>query len=216
MNEGARWMVALMFIGAIAVGCGDDDDSGNSNLARFQLSQGLGFLGASSAGAPDLSRANGRPDFTKIEGSLTREQVIVQNWGAQFAIAGQKSFAPLLISEQFPLGGAAFGRGYDPAEIAGDDALAGSIELRYGRPLNNLVIRSYQVYAFYDIGMIWNVDAENATPGSQSLASVGVGFRLALQRDISASLEIAKPLTRLVAAENGKPVRVFVSIAAPF
>jgi hemolysin activation/secretion protein len=64
--------------------------------------------------------------------------------------------------------------------------------------------------------MIWNVDAENATPGSQSLASVGVGLRLALQRDISASLEITKPLTRLVATENGKPVRVFVSISAPF
>jgi len=193
-----------------------NDDAGNSNLARFQLSQGLGFLGASSAGAPDLSRSNGRADFTKLEGSLTREQIIVQNWGAQFAVAGQKSFEPLLIAEQFPLGGASFGRGYDPAEIAGDDALAGSVELRYGRPLANPVIRSYQFYGFYDIGMIWNVDAENLTPGRQSLASVGVGLRLALERNISASLEIAKPLTRLVAAENGKPVRVFVSVAAPF
>lgn len=193
-----------------------NDAAGNSNLAAFQFSQGLGFLGASRAGSSDLSRSNGRSDFTKFEGRLTREQVLAAHWGAQFAVAGQKSLQPLLISEQFALGGATFGRGYDPAEIAGDDALAGSVELRYGRLLTNLIVRSYQLYGFYDIGRIWNIDPESTTPRSQSLASLGAGLRLALQHHINASIEIAKPLTRIVAAENGKPLRVFITLSAAF
>ncbi len=193
-----------------------NDAAGNVNLAELDLSQGLGFLGASKGGDAGLSRANGRADFTKIAGSLSRQQILTQYWGAQLAMGAQKSADPLLISEQFALGGMAFGRGYDPAEIAGDDAVAGSFELRYGRPVKNPVIRSYQLYGFYDIGMIWNIDAENIVPQRQSLASLGFGLRLALQRNIAASIEITKPLTRRVAADHGKPLRVFLNLAAPF
>ncbi|WFU43469.1 hypothetical protein QA640_14065 [Bradyrhizobium sp. CB82] len=42
----------------------------------------------------------------------------------------------LFTSQQFHLGGAAFGRGYGDAEIAGDNGLAGSFELRFDQTFN--------------------------------------------------------------------------------
>jgi hemolysin activation/secretion protein len=50
----------------------------------------------------------------------------------------------------------------------------------------------------------------------QSLASAGGGFRFFLPRDLVAALEIARPLTRIVAAEGNKPVRVLVNLSASF
>ena len=40
------------------------------------------------------------------------------------------------LSQQFYLGGAAFGRGYGAAEISGDNGIAGSLELRFDQKLN--------------------------------------------------------------------------------
>ena len=50
----------------------------------------------------------------------------------------------------------------------------------------------------------------------QSLASAGGGFRLFLPRDVVATLEIARPLTRIVAADGDKPVRMLASLSASF
>jgi hemolysin activation/secretion protein len=191
------------------------NDGSNANLAYIEASQGLSALGASRAGAANLSRSNGRADFSKVVASLTRQQTLSDHWGLQMALGGQKAAQPLLLPEQFALGGARFGRAYDPAEITGDDAVAGSLELRYGRFVESRFLRSYQLYAFYDVGAVWNQDVSDGTQ-RQSLASAGAGIRLALPQDFAASLEIAKALTRRVAAEGDKPVRVFVSVSASF
>jgi hemolysin activation/secretion protein len=37
----------------------------------------------------------------------------------------------LFTSQQFDLGGAAFGRGYGSAELSGDNGVAGSLERRF-------------------------------------------------------------------------------------
>ena len=191
------------------------NDGDNANLATLEASQGLHALGASQAGDTNLSRANGRPDFTKFAASLTRQQRLVGPFDVQLAVAGQKAVQPLLLPEQFPLGGARFGRAYDPAEIVGDDAAAGSIELRYNGTVDNRLLRSYQLYTFSDFGTVWNMGVNDGTQ-RQSLASVGGGIRVGLPRNIAASLELDKALTRQVAAEGGKPVRVFVTLAVPF
>ena len=43
---------------------------------------------------------------------------------------------PMYLSQQFYLGGLAFGRGYGAAEIGGDNGVAGSLELRFDQKLN--------------------------------------------------------------------------------
>lgn len=191
------------------------DALGGVNEAYGEASQGLAILGASRTDSAMLSRSNGHADFTKIAVTATRQQALGGDWSAQLGLAGQKATVPLLVSEQFPLGGARFGRAYDPAEIAGDDGIAGSLELRYGRSPQQPWLRAYQIYAFYDLGAVWNMGVSDATR-RQSLASAGGGFRLFLPHDVVGALEIARPLTRIVAAEGDKPVRVFVSLSASF
>ncbi len=192
-----------------------DDGWDGSNSLSVEASQGLDALGASQAGGSELSRPNGRPDFTKFTGTAIRQQHLFGGFYLRLSAAGQKAAEPLLVSEQFALGGAQFGRAYDPGEIAGDDGAAGSAELRYVGLVGNSAFRSYEVYTFYDLGTVWNMGVTDGTQ-RQSLASAGVGLRVALQRGLSASLEVADPLTRTVAAESGKPVRVFASISLGF
>src|SRR5258708_10454290 len=91
-----------------------DDGWGGSNSRSVEASQGLDALGSSRSGASDLSRPNGRPDFTKVTGMAIRQQHLIGSWYLRFAAAGQKSAQPLLVSEQFALGGTQFGRAYDP------------------------------------------------------------------------------------------------------
>jgi len=193
----------------------NSDDFGGLTALSGEASQGFTILGASRADTAELSRSNGHSDFTKFVASATRQQTIAGDWSALIGLSGQKATVPLLVSEQFPLGGARFGRAYDPAEIAGDDGLAGSLELRFGRSPQQPWLRSYQIYGFYDLGAVWNMGVSDATR-HQSLASAGGGFRLFLPHDVVATLEIARPLTRIVAAEGGKPVRVLASLSASF
>ena len=192
-----------------------NDAWGGTNSAFLEASQGFNGLGASRAGGADLSRPNGRPDFTKVTGTVVRQQHLYQDWYLHVAASGQVTAEPLLVSEQFALGGTQFGRAYDPGEIVGDDGVAGSAELRYDGTIQNSFIRSYEIYGFYDLGVVWNMNG-SAAAARQSLASTGVGVRLALQHNLNFSLEIADPLTRIVAAEGGKPLRVFASISTGF
>ena len=191
------------------------DEWGGSNKVFAQLSQGLHVLGASSLASANLSTPNGHAAFTKVAGSVTREQPIIGGFGILFDLAGQKAWQPLLLSEQFSLGGTRFGRGYDPAQVVGDDALAGLVELRYDHGLGDGFLHSFQVYAFYDVGTVWNISANNPQR-SASLASAGGGVRFALAERFSLSLELAKPLTRPLVPDRDKPVRVFARLSKSF
>lgn len=189
------------------------DGIGGFNLLSAQASRGLNILNASHTGAANLSRSDGTNDFTKVNVDLTRQQRLGRDLGIRLSAQGQKSASPLLSSEEFGLGGTRFGRAYDPSEITGEDGVAFSAELQYGRVLDNIVLRSFQIYAFYDIGAVWNDDSDR-----DSLASAGGGIRVNLPAGISASLEVAKPLTRTVAAQgdNSKDPRIFFSIIGVF
>src|SRR5207253_2020427 len=106
--------------------------------------QGLPILHASRDGSPELSRAAGRSDFTKLNLDLSRLQQIQGNWSVLVAAALQYAFDPLLVAEQYGLGGTLYDRAFDPSEMLGDRALAGKIELRYGDSTDLAYLRNYQ------------------------------------------------------------------------
>jgi len=190
-----------------------------TNEATFVVSQGLPFLGASRNGSLELSRAAGRSDFTKLNLDLSRTQQIDDNWSVLVAAAGQYAFQPLLVAEQFGLGGTAWDRAYDPAEMLGDSALAGKIELRYSDAPGFDYLRNYQLFTYFDAGGVWT---RSAPPGSrpfQGGESAGVGARFELVQNLTGSLEGAVPIGRRVAAfapHGGRAPRVFFSLTARF
>ena len=205
-----------------AIGAGGrytlNDAWDGQNQIAIGVVQGLPIFRASDRGDDQLSRPRGHGDFTKGTIDLTRQQIIDGPWSAMASMIGQKAASTLLSSEEFAVGGARFGRGYDPSEITGSNGAAGSLELRYDGRIPGLgPDLTYQLYAFGDFGVVWTGDAAGGVE-KDSLASTGLGVRLGIGGRYSTEIEVAKPLTRGVASEGNKTdmVRVYFRLSANF
>ena len=175
----------------------------------LETSHGLDAFAASENGDTNLSRADARPQFTKARLEATITQRLFSKLDVVASGAGQWADGAMVSSEEFGAGGARFGRAYDYSEIVGDQGIAGGLELRWTWRKVNDWIASVQLYAFADAARVWN----NDTP-SESLTSAGGGFRVGVLPGLSASVEVAKPLSRDVASQGDRTPRVFVSLAA--
>jgi hemolysin activation/secretion protein len=96
------------------------------------------------------------PTFSVLNFWFTRYQTLSDAWSVKLATAGQIASGPLLTSQQFYLGGLAFGRGYGSAEISGDNGVAGTVELRFDQKSSYQDLNGYQLYGFVDAGLAWN------------------------------------------------------------
>jgi hemolysin activation/secretion protein len=186
------------------------------NTLDVEYSKGVGGTGKN-----DLlkSRVGADGEFSKAAFDYERFERVGASYGLTVGMAGQWANEPLLSSEQFALGGRRFGRAYEPAELVGDRALAFRMEPAYLSRASSERPESYQLFAFYDVGKIWNKGATTAgTSAIQSLASAGIGSRMALGRQVTAALEVAWPLTRPVASyrEHGNDARLLGSLVARF
>ena len=164
------------------------------------------------------SRPKGLPNFTKISANISRLQGLGTRFSLLGAVKGQYSFNPLLAVEQFAYGGPDFGRGYDPAEIIGDDGLAGKLELRMDTAPGYRLLQLVQYYVFYDGGVVWNRDSINLL-GRQDAFSAGFGARFTFMSNLTGNFFLAKPLTMPVATteqmgQNGNRFRAFFQIVA--
>jgi hemolysin activation/secretion protein len=186
------------------------------NLFSFSISQGLNILDATESGSLNLTRSQGKSDFTKISGKLQRLQQLAPSWMLLGSVSGQYAFEKLLASEEFGVGGVSFGRAFDPSEITGDQGLALGLELQRAFDLKMKFLRSLQAYVFFDYGSVWNRISTPTGEKQQELASTGVGTRFNLTKHLSGYLELAKPLNRVVASEGNKDPRVFFSLSATY
>ena len=194
------------------------DEYRGITLLGAELRQGLNILDATESGSDNLSRAEGRSDFTKVVGSVRRKQTLAPGWSLSAAFTGQYAFSQLLASEECGLGGQDYGSAYDPFEISGDHCLAARFELQYGDASEWEFIDSYELYGFYDAGAVWQIDGADPE-NRQSLASAGVGVRTNLIEDFWGALEFAVPLTRspTVDRDDGdKKPRLFFSVIKRF
>ncbi|MCH8313674.1 MAG: ShlB/FhaC/HecB family hemolysin secretion/activation protein [Nitrospinae bacterium] len=186
------------------------------NLISFNISQGLNILDATEPGSLNLTRSQGRSDFTKISGKLQRLQQLAPSWMLLGSAAWQYSFEKLLASEEFGVGGVSFGRAFDPSEITGDTGLALGLELQRAFDVKMQFLRNLQAYVFFDYGSVWNRIATPTGAKQQDLASAGVGTRFNLTKHVSGYVEVAKPLIRDVATEGNRDPRVFFSLSTTY
>ena len=184
-----------------------------SNLVRLELAHGLNILSPTPTGTANLSRANGRSDFTLASAEIDRVQRFSGPFSIVFSAFGQRGFVPLLSSQQFGLGGKRFGRGYEPSELTGDSGVAFSIEPRVDVPLNSF---NLQFYGFYDVGKVWDRRPLVGSPSSQSLSSAGGGVRARIGDHVSVSFELAKPLTRDVTSRANRDWRPLFEVSLHF
>ncbi len=172
------------------------------NQANITFSQG--FLGLDSTGNnnPLASRAAGRVDFSKVEGSVSRLQPLGGSFSLLLAAYGQYAGTPLLVSEQCGYGGRFFGRAFDPSDLLGDHCWQVLGELRYDLPLAFAPFAAAhlslaQLYAFADHGQVYNLhnatnDPFSGVPANVAASSVGGGIRLGWANVFTADLSAAK------------------------
>jgi hemolysin activation/secretion protein len=190
------------------------DNFGGNNYFTLMWRQGLDILGASHKGDDFLSRDGASGNFSAIDFWFTRYQALSDAWSVKMSGAGQIASGPLFTSQQFYLGGAAFGRGYGSAEISGDNGVAGSLELRFDQKLSFQYLTGYQLYGFVDAGAAWN-DGYSYTDGL-SLTSAGAGVRLFLGGDLRADIAVAVPLGYRAPDNSSRSARLLFSLSNSF
>lgn len=193
------------------------DTWGGYSTLSARLTQGFDVFGATTGSDPNRSRTNADGQFLRGNLDITRLQPIIPDVNLQIGVSGQTSFGDsLLSSEQFGVGGLAYGRAYDPSEITGDRGVSGGAELQWNVLDRVGFISNLQTYSFYEAGAVWLVAPLPGEEERVSIASAGLGVRFATWDRVSANLELAKPLTRDVAAEGDKDPRIFFSLGVSF
>jgi hemolysin activation/secretion protein len=190
------------------------DPFGGTNYLTLTYRQGLDILGASHSDDDFLSHNGASAEFSAVNFWFTRYQTLSDAWSVKIASAGQWASGPLFLSQQFYLGGAAFGRGYGSAEIGGDNGIAGSFELRFDQKLNDRYLSGYQLYSFVDSGAAWN--AGYSLGQGLSLTSVGGGVRLFMFDDWQADIGVAVPLSYRAPDNSSRSARLLFSLSSAF
>ena len=186
------------------------DYFGGNNYLTVNYRQGIDVFGASHRGDDYLSREGASGKFSALSFWFTRYQTLSDAWSLKLASAGQTASGPLFTSQQFYLGGLAFGRGYGSAEISGDNGIAGSVELRFDQKTSYQYLSGYQLYGFVDTGLAWN-DGYRPSDGL-SLTSAGGGVRFFLTEGLQADIGAAAPLSYRAPDNPGRGARVLFSL----
>jgi hemolysin activation/secretion protein len=173
--------------------------------------QGLDIFGATPFGDDFASRTGAAPNFSVLGFYYTRYQTLSDTWSVKVSTASQIASGPLYTSQQFYLGGWAFGRGYGAAEISGDNGIAGSFELRFDQRPNFRYLAGYQIYGFVDAGAAWN-DGFSLGDGL-ALTSAGAGVRFFLWDDLQADIGVAFPLSYRAPDNPRRDARLLFSVS---
>jgi len=187
------------------------DDWQGTTYATLGLRKGLGLDDASRRYDPLLSRFDGSGDFYVLQGALTRYQGLVESWSIKLAGSGQVSSEALLISQQFYLGGGAFGRAFQSGWLAGDNGIAGSAELRYDYRPGLSFLKNVQLFGFVEGGAVRSYAAPKDIV--QSLSAVGGGVRLQLNDSVEAGVTVAAPLSYKSPSRGGRGATVLFSLS---
>lgn len=194
-------------------------DATGITSASARLSVGLGGLGATTEGTAQrpLSRALGNASFTKLNVELARQQFLPVGFTLVLAGTTQITSTALLVPEQFGLGGAEFGRVFNPSAALGDSGygLRAELQRSFFYPNSRGTPWVTQPYAFVDYGQVFRIFPTAAEPGQSTIGSTGFGVRQSLSNKFVLQLEAAFPLIQEnVLKEEG--MRVFFAVEGFF
>jgi hemolysin activation/secretion protein len=141
-------------------------------------------------GARPLSRPDASRQFVKVNAHAQHYRDIGKHAGVFVAADAQWSPSRLPLSEDFFVGGAPYGRGYNYAALAGDKGVAGTIELRAGFDPKLKGISFLQGYTFVDAGKVWG----GPFAQKEAIVSAGGGIRVRMANHATLGLEAARRL----------------------
>jgi hemolysin activation/secretion protein len=173
--------------------------------SSVEVVRGLDALGAGLT-ALDLVDDPRTADFFVAHLSLSRLTRFGERWSVRLDALAQQSPDVLAYDERFKIGGERLGRGYQVAEIAGDQGIGAKVEVRRELLQAPASLQRVAVYGFYDVGETWQHDT-----GARDSAATA-GFGVAKQgRRLTGTLELAQPLTH-PDVDGRKDLRLFAEI----
>lgn len=159
-------------------------------FGRVDITRGTGWFGSTREGDPLASRDDGDARFTLLELGASVISPITGPLSVRTDVKAQFASRPLLAGDEMGFGGPNFGRGYFFREEAGDNALAGSVELRVDVPGIPRLLRNLQVYGYGDAARLTNLRGGS----DHELATAGAGLRAQVTRRFGFGVEIGFPL----------------------
>ena len=157
--------------------------------ASGTVSQGIDGLGAQ----PNLFADAG---FTKVNVRVEGARAVGRTVRLSGAATVQWSDDPVPNSELFSLGGGEFGKAFSSALLVGDSGYGGKAEAAWRPAMLPRPVRGSEVYVFGDQGEV-RVNGRAGLPGrSASLASAGLGVRLAVADRAVIEVEAAKAVDK--------------------
>ena len=163
----------------------DNLGGGGSNNASAVMTMGQLDLGGSPTQAADAASARTEGVFNKLHYSLSRQQVLDNNWSLYAALSGQWADTNLDSSEKFYLGGASGVRAYPANEVGGAIGQLFNLEVRRRMP------QGFTLSGFYDFGQLVVNRNNNFTgaPVANNLLLRGAGLSLDWQQGAGVNLK---------------------------
>jgi hemolysin activation/secretion protein len=154
--------------------------------------------GGSNGSSEDFSRqrVGASASYRILRYGANYSQRLAHDWQLRLQFNGQATRSALVPGEQFGAGGAASVRGFREREVAGDNGQFASVEIQTPNwcPATAAVVVQCRALAFVDGA---SVSRNKALPGEQqrtSIASAGVGLRLAMDRRASLQVDYGRVL----------------------
>jgi hemolysin activation/secretion protein len=211
------WLTSSEQIGALRtrVRYSIGDGSGRETALAAEVSQGLPFLGASHENPNQDPELEGNTQFSKLTLNLAHDQPLTADVALRIEASGQKAFDRQPYAEEFGLGGGPYLRGYDFSEVAGDDGIAGSVEVRYIRTDDESWLERLEPFAFFGFGKVWEED-RGGRRMDRALASTGIGVRAHLAPGVRAEIAVAERLPALGQSRTDGGPHVLFSLQKSF
>lgn len=186
-------------------------DPNGRSILQTSLSQGLG---GTSASDPLVSRVGANGGFTRFNLDGARVQRLTDGVYGVLRASGQYATCPLFVGEQFAMGGPDTVRGYQQAELLGDNAYLVSAELRWSPDLENA--DKFQLCFFLEHG---GVSLKQPQPGDlakgDKLTGTGFGLRWKVFENTNLRFDLGFPLTARPTGSQGGPA-VYTGLQTKF
>ncbi len=189
----------------------------HQNARLFLLVNGSANFGLDALGAHVLTPQVSDLGFSKYTVKLNANLALTNDLVLRLDGTGQYTSDRLPGSEQLALGGEEFGRAYEAAIIAGDQGIAGSVELalKLARFAPSS-FRASEVYAFADGGETRRLTRLTEPGALQQLASVGGGARIAVSGRAVLQLEADRGMLDPLPTEDHESWRTIFSVRSSF
>ena len=156
--------------------------SKDSNNINFYLSGIHNIAGGSNGSQADFTaaRANSTDNYNILRYGVSYFRVLPADWQLRLALNGQATSDALVQGEQFGMGGATSVRGFLEREVSDDQ----------GHVINGEIYTpsvcsggsQCRFLGFYDAGYVSHNDGLPGEQDHQSISSVGLGWRISMQR----------------------------------